>query len=338
MQKKVVVMGGGTGTFPVVAALRMLVRREVDLSTIIAVSDSGGSTGRIRDEFGFPPVGDLRQALAALAESEGEQWIRKILLYRFEKGTGLKGHNLGNLILTALQDMTGSTTEALEIAEKVFRLEGQVIPVTQDNVNLQVEYEDGSVIVGEHMLDQDIKVPKKIRQIKLVPPTRMNPVAATAIENAQMIVIGPGDYYASVMSTLTAEGTKKAFFKSKGKIVYVVNLMTRLTQTHGMSAYDHVAGIEKAIGKRVHKIVFNNEAIPQTILDVYAHENEFPVIDDLGKDSRVIRTPLLSAEVFKKSQNDTTHRSLLRHDKQKLSRVLDKLLSPQFLPDFVTRR
>lgn len=327
MLKKVVVMGGGTGTFPVVAALKKLPKQQVDLSTIIAVSDSGGSTGRIRDEFGFPPVGDLRQALAALAESDGEHWIRKILLYRFEKGTGLKGHNLGNLMLTALQDMTGSTTQALEIAEKVFRLKGKVIPVTQDNVNLQIEYEDGSVVVGEHTLDQEVKEPKKIRQVQLVPKARVNPVAADAIIKADMIVIGPGDYYASLMATLTPEGVKAAFAKSKAKIVYIVNLMTRLTQTHGMSAQDHVDGIEKAIGKKVTAIVLNNQKIPADVLSFYGAEQEFPVQDDLEKDARVARGALLSQELVQKSVNDTTHRSLLRHDKEKLSKALAKLLN-----------
>ncbi len=327
MRKKVVVMGGGTGTFPVVAGLKTLVDPQVDLSTIIAVSDSGGSTGKIRDEFGFQPVGDLRQSLAALAENEGEQWIRKILLYRFEKGTGLVGHNLGNLILTALQDMTGSTTEALEIAEKVFRIEGKVIPVTQDVVNLQIEYEDGSVVVGEHTLDQDVVTPKKIQQIRLVPTARINSVAAEVIRNANMIVIGPGDYYASLMATLIPEGVQDVFAQTQAKIVYIVNLMTRLTQTHGMTAKDHVAGIEKALGKSVDVIVFNDEQIPQATLDFYAKEQEFPVIDDLGDDSRVLRAPLLSQEIYRKSSTDTTHRSLLRHDKQKLSQVLTDLLN-----------
>ena len=123
---KIVVIGGGTGIFPVTAGLRHL--NNVEISTIISVSDSGGSTGRIRDEFGFQPVGDLRQSLAALAEAENEEWIRKLLLYRFEKGDGLKGHNLGNLILTALQDMTGDTSEALFRIKQIFRLKGEVIP------------------------------------------------------------------------------------------------------------------------------------------------------------------------------------------------------------------
>jgi len=323
MSKKVIVMGAGTGIFPVVSGLKHF--SDAQISSIIAVSDSGGSTGRIRDEFGFQPVGDLRQALAAFAESDGEEWIRKILLYRFTKGTGLQGHNLGNLILTALQDMTGDTTQALEIAEKVFRLDGRVIPVTKDTVNLQIEYADGSVVVGEHTLDQKQDRAKKIARVHLVPHATINPVAAEAIRDADMVIIGPGDYYASLMVTLVAEGTKETFAKTRARIVYVLNLMTRFTQTPDMTALDHVKGIETAIGRQVDVIVVNSETIPQTILDLYAHENEFPVVDDLNGDVRVVRGKILSEQLEGTVAYDTAHRSLLRHDAKKIGKLLMNL-------------
>jgi|SRR5579859_6416639 len=323
MKAKVVVMGGGTGTFPVVSGLK---HEKVQISTVIAVSDSGGSTGRIRDEFGFQPVGDLRQALAALAESQGEEWIRKILLYRFAKGNGLQGHNVGNLILTALQDMTGDTTKALEIAEKVFRLEGKVIPVTSDNVQLKIVYEDGSSMVGEHILDERHDVTKKIRTVELIPHAEVSPLAAKAIQQANLIVIGPGDYYASLMATLVPDGIRESFAKTKAKVVYVVNLMTRFTQTHEMTANDHVTGIEKAIGRKVDFILMNSQPIPEKFLQLYAKEHEFPVVDDLDGDGRVIRAEVLSEQLNQKAQSDTAHRSLLRHDPEKLRRVLAKLL------------
>lgn len=324
MNKKIVVMGGGTGTYPVVSCLK---NEPVDLTSIIAVSDSGGSTGRIRDEFGFQPVGDLRQALAALAESQGEEWIRKILLYRFEKGNGLQGHNLGNLILTALQDMTGDTTEALQIAEKVFRLDGKVIPVTRSNVNLEIEYEDGTTVVGEHLLDETPDTAKKIRKIELTPHAFINPLAAEAIQDADVIVIGPGDYYASLMATLVPEGVKQAFSRSRAKFVYIVNLMTRFTQTHGMSAGDHVRGIEDAIGQKLNYILINSKQIPAEVTELYGAEHEYPVVDDLGDDARVIRTDVLGNHVFAKQKFDTAHRSLLRHSPEKLRVVLSELIS-----------
>ncbi len=325
MSKKIVVMGGGTGTFPVVSGLKHCSDCEID--SVIAVSDSGGSTGKIRDEFGFQPVGDLRQALAALAESSNEEWIRKILLYRFDKGTGLQGHNLGNLILTALQDMTGDTTESLEIAEKIFRLEGRVIPVTKDNVNLEIQYADGSTTVGEHMLDAKQEEKKKITEVRLVPRAVVSPAAEAAIKGADMVIIGPGDYYASLMSTLIPEGMKETFQASHAKIVYILNLMTRFTQTFDMSAKDHVAGIEAAIGKKIDVIIINSGTIPQPILDVYAEEKEYPVEDDLANDSRVVREDILSEKVASAVAFDIAHRSLLRHDATKIGDLLMKLMN-----------
>lgn len=321
--KKVVVMGGGTGIYPVVSALKEL---PVDITTIVAASDSGGSTGRIRDEFGFPPVGDLRQSLAALAQDRGQEWIRKILLYRFTKGKGLTGHNLGNLILTALQDMTGSTTQALTIAEQIFRLEGKVIPVTEENVQLKIQYEDGSAVTGEHSLDSDSIVNKKITGVSLIPKCHINPFAAEAIKNADLIIIGPGDYYASLMAVLVANGMEQAIRQSSARIMYVVNLMTRSTQTSNMTARDHVEGIEKVLGKNVSHIVINSTPIPEMVLHAYAAENEFPVLDDTHSDSRTIRVPLLEELLFQKSETDTAHRSLLRHNRDKLKTVLEQVL------------
>jgi uncharacterized cofD-like protein len=321
--KKVVVIGGGTGIFPVTAGLRHL---NADINTIISVSDSGGSTGRIRDEFGFQPVGDLRQSLAALAESDGEEWIRKLLLYRFEKGNGLKGHNLGNLILTALQDMTGSTSEALFRAEQIFRLKGEVIPATEHTVDLKINYEDGTSAIGEHILD-DNKTIKKIESISLTPNAPINPHAKKAIAKADYIIIGPGDFYASLMAALAPEGTKGAFKQTKAKVIYIMNLMTRLTQTKDMTAKDHLEKIEEKIGRQVDCVILNNEPIPQSILERYAQFGENPVINDLNKDPRLVKAKIISSQVFVKGYEDNTHRELLRHDSKKLQNVLSKIIN-----------
>lgn len=320
---KVVAIGGGTGTFPVVTALKAL---GADISAVISVSDSGGSTGRIRDEFGFQPVGDLRQSLAALANKERQEWIQKILLYRFSKGSGLKGHNLGNLILTALQDMTKDTTKSLEIAEKVFHLDGAVIPVTASNVNLKIYYTDGTTAIGEHILDNEDKNPKKIERIGLIPECSLNPPAEHAFLNADLIVIGPGDHYASLLSTLVVDGTKKAFNESSAKIMYISNLMTRRTQTHEMTISDHLNQIEEAIGKKVDFILINESVIPEEILEFYARAQEYPVIDDLDGDKRIIKAELLLDKVVVKNENDNVYRSYLRHDAKKLQQVLKILL------------
>ncbi len=322
VQKKVVVIGGGTGIFPVTAGLR---HSNVDISTIICVSDSGGSTGRIRDEFGFQPVGDLRQSLAALAESEGEEWIRKLLLYRFEKGESLKGHNLGNLILTALQDMTGSTSEALSKAEQIFRLKGEVIPSTEETVDLKIHYQDGTFAVGEHLLDDNSKA-KPIADISLTPPAKLSANAVVAIEKADYIIIGPGDFYGSLMSALSPDGLSDAFKKSKAQVIFIMNLMTRLTQTKDMTARDHLEKIEAKIGRKVDVVIINNEPISENILTRYAKFGELPVVNDLDNDSRVVKGEILSDQVFVKGYEDNTHRELLRHDSMKLQKVLVEVM------------
>jgi uncharacterized cofD-like protein len=320
----VVVMGGGTGIYPVTTAFKQL---PVTIRTIIAVSDSGGSTGRIRDEFGFQPVGDLRQSLAALAEGQGEEWIRKLLLYRFPKGEGLKGHNLGNLILTALQDMTGDTSEALNIARHVFRLKGEVIPATKDNVDIEIHYEDGSKLVGEDYLNPESEIQKRVISIGLQPSTQINPYAAKAIKEADVIVIGPGDFYASLLATIVPEGTKQAFIESQAKIYYVVNLMTRHFQTDNMKASDHVKGIEAAIGRAVDGVLINNEPIPREILENYQKSHEEVVIDDLSEDTRVHRANIIGTETQESTTADALHRSFLRHDSAKLRTVFAQLLN-----------
>lgn len=321
--KNVVVMGGGSGIFPVITALQDL---PVSISTIITVADSGGSTGRIRDEFGFQAVGDLRQSLAALANKPSQNWIRKILLYRFAKGNGLKGHNLGNLILTALQDMTNSTTKALEIAETVFDLEGSVIPVTEQVVDLKITYQNGLTQVGEHVLDEVLSTTNPIKSVSTIPSCDLNPKAISALNQADLIIIGPGDLYASIMATLSPNDTAQVFSKLKAKTVYMVNLMTKATQTSNMTAQDHLTVVEEKIEKKIDFVVLNSEPIPSELLKKYAAYNEEPVIDDLPTKDTVIRADVLHSELHNQNSADAVERSVLRHDSQKVSKVLKNIL------------
>jgi len=317
-------MGGGTGIYPVTQALKHL---SVEVSSIIAVSDSGGSSGKIRDEFGFQPVGDLRQSLAALAEDSGQEWIRKLLLYRFAKGAGLKGHNLGNLILTALQDMTGDTAVALEKATQIFRLNGTVIPATKAVVDLEIKYEDGSTQVGEDYLNPEEALNKQVVAVSLQPKTPLHPLAIVAIKKADAVIIGPGDLYASLLATLLPTAVPATFHDSSAKIIYIVNLMTRHHQTDGMTAADHVHAIEKNIGKKVDSIILHAGAIPESILESYQASQEFPIVDDLEGDPRVIRADIIADVEEQQASGDALHRSYLRHDTHKLRRILEQLLT-----------
>ena len=320
---RIVVIGGGTGTFVVLSGLK---NESVDLTAIVTVADSGGSSGRLRDEFGFLPVGDFRQSLAALAQENDQSWIRELLLYRFSKGRELKGHNLGNLILTALQEMAGSTPYALEIAGKIFRLDGRIYPSTIQNVQLVTSYTDGTKVVGEHHLDEKKQGGKQIKSVSLKPEAKFYGKAAQAIKHANLIILGPGDLYGSLIPNLVAKGAKVALRQSQAKIVYIVNLMTRYTQTHHMTAKDHVEKLSSYMGRQPDVVIVNTGKIPPQILTAYGKEHEFPVTDDLNGEFRVIRGDFVSTKAIKQKKVDVVQRSLLRHDQQKLTQAIMKLL------------
>lgn len=327
---KVVIIGGGTGTFVILSGLKS---KNFDLTAIVTVADSGGSTGQLRDEFGFLPVGDLRQSLAALAKENDQTWIKDLLLYRFSTGKELKGHNLGNLILTALQDMAGSTPQALEVASKIFRLDGHIYPSTLANVQLVITYQDGIIQIGEHNLDDKKNGGKKIKTVSLKPEAEIYSKATDAIISADLIIIGPGDLYGSLLPNLIVAGAQQAFAKTHAKIVYVVNLMTRYTQTHNMTAQDHVNTITSYLGKKPDVVIISTGEIPASILAAYEKEHDYPVKDDLPagktdltKHYQIIRGDFVSTKIVKQKKQDVVQRSLLRHDQQKLTQAIIKLL------------
>jgi len=318
----ITVIGGGTGSSVVLTGLKP---HPVDISTIISVADSGGSTGRLRDEFGFAPVGDLRQALAALAMGQHADKIKELLLYRFSKGSGLEGHNLGNLILTSLQDMTGSTSQAVEIASQIFNVKGHIYPSTTEDIQLVIEYEDGTVRIGEHILDDHDLGGKKITSLKVSPRASLYTKAREAIINAHYVIIGPGDLYGSILPNLVIQGVKPAFQKTNAKLIFVMNLMTRYTQTHQMTAKDHLEAIESTINRPIDAIILNAQPIPEPILALYAQEHEFPLLLDLDATNctaTLVKAPLLHEAPVMQNASDQVKRSYLRHHPFKLASVI----------------
>ena len=316
------VIGGGTGSFVLLSGLKQF---PVNLTAIVPVTDDGGSTGRLRDEFGFLPVGDIRQCLAALASENG--LLRQMLLYRFEKGKGLEGHNLGNLILTALEDLVGSEPEAVIQAAKIFRLKGAVYPISKNLVKLAALYSTGEKIVSEHLIEEHkLKDNEAITKMYTVPEANINPEAKKAIQKADLIVLAPGDLFNSIIANLVIKGAKAAIKKSKAKLVYVVNLMTLKSQTHDFTASDHVKEIEKYAGESVNHVIVNKQPIPEKIIKVYQGFDEYPVKDDLPKSKKVIRIPLLAKTTYTKPKSDQLKRSLLRHDSKKLAKAIINLV------------
>jgi len=324
IRPKVVIIGGGTGTYVVGTGLKQY---DLDLTAIVTVADNGGSTGRLRDEFGFQPVGDLRQALAAFAQSDDATNIRKLLLYRFTKGSGLEGHNLGNLILTALQDMTGSTPKAVEVAAKIFRLNGQIYPITTKNIELVIEYEDGTFAIGESWLDETNNGGKKIIAVKTSPRATIYSKAKAAIEKSDFIIIGPGDLYGSIMPHFVIEGTAAALKNSSAALIYNANLMSKFAQTNQMSINDHIRVIEQAMDRKFDYVIINKTPIPTHILEAYAKEHEFPLTDDVDTSQYIVcREDLLARtnRMYHQPTSDMVKRSFIRHDSVKIASVIAK--------------
>jgi uncharacterized cofD-like protein len=324
-KKNVVTIGGGTGTFVVLQALK---NKGVNLSAIVAMTDSGGSTGRLRDQLGVLPPGDLRQALVALSDMP-EMW-RKLFTYRFSGGE-LEGHNFGNLFLTALEKITGSMECAIEEASKLLDVEGQVIPVTYADCVLGAKYSDGSTIEGESFIDDARTKRPRIMFMYLVPSATISPKAEEAILNADYIIFGPGDIFTSIVPNFLVEGFSRALNKSHAKKIFIMNLMTKLGQTDDYAASDHIYEIEHYSGCFLDYVIINDKTLNDEIVKLYkSADNVDPVDDDLYSkhitEAKIIRADLLEDSPHERSESDKVKRSLIRHDPEKLNRVLEGII------------
>jgi len=329
---KVVVIGGGTGTFTVLSGLKHL---PLDLTAIVSMADDGGSTGRLRDEFGVLPPGDLRQCLVAL--SEADLVMRKLFNHRYENG-GLSGHNFGNIFISTLEQVTGSIDKALDVAGKILNIRGRVIPVTLDKISLHAELLNGKVLDGESAFMEYQLVSKYgIKKIFLEPSGDANPKALQAIKEADLIVVGPGKLYTSVLPNFLVRGVSNAFIKSKAKKVFIANLMSQQGHTDNFSVTDYVRTLEKYICNGSHTgqkifdtIIYNTKKPPTTLVRRYADEGE-PVVCTAkclkGDHHRLVGADLLAEGVAKTAKKDLLRRTLIRHDSDKLARAIERLLA-----------
>ncbi len=311
---KIVVIGGGTGVFTVLSGLR---KYPLDLGAIVTMADDGGSTGVLREEFGILPPGDVRRVLVALAHSDNKL-LSDLFNYRFIEG-GFKGHAFGNIMLTALERLTGSFEEAIEEAGKILGIKGEVLPVTFDQVRLCAELSDGIVVQGE----DDIYIPKhnprlSIRRVYLDRKARANKRAVQAILNADLIVLGPGDFYASIIPNLLVSGIPQALRRTKGKIAYVVNLTTKKGVTNGFTALDFVRTTEKYLGgPRLDYAIVNTKRPSEKRLRQYEQEGaEFVILPR----NHNLKKPVPILGDFLRRQG------FVRHDPDALARSLIKLI------------
>lgn len=312
-QPRVVVIGGGTG-LPVL--LRGLKNYQIDITAIVTVADDGGSSGRIRDEMDIPAPGDIRNVLAAL--SDVEPLVEKMFQHRFASKNELAGHSLGNLLLAAMTSITGDFVHAVQEMSKVLNVRGKVLPSANQSVVLHAEMADGMIVSGES------KIPfsgKKIKRVFLS-PDKIKPLRETiqAIKQADLIVIGPGSLYTSILPNLLVPGIGEAVCKSKAKKVYICNLMTQAGETQDYTASDHIQAIYSHMNcSFIDCILVNNQEIPQNVQDRYKEEFAKPVVFDVGSLER-LGVKIVQGQIFNFEGNS------IRHDTKKVARMLYQML------------
>ena len=316
--KKVVVIGGGTGNFVVLSGLK---NYPVELSAIVSMADDGGSTGILRDELGGLPPGDVRQCLVALSDSS--RLMRNLMNYRFENG-GLGGHSFGNLFLSALEKVTGSFEKAVEEMGRVMSIKGKVIPVTTHQVRLKMILNSGKVLEGEGQIFTSTEIEKGFQSIFLEPIPEVNRKAIDEIMNADLVVVGPGGLYTSLIPNLLVEGVARALRETKAKKVFIVNLMNRRGQTNGFTVGHYIREMKRFTGIDVFDYILVNNGKPKKeLIEKYAVEGEM-VQNDLTADSRLILADLLSEVKSEYQDTDVLakHRAFIRHDSGKLAKEL----------------
>jgi len=275
MEPRVVVIGGGSG---VSVLLRGLKRRTGDITAIVTMFDSGGSTGLLRKEFDLPALGDLRQCLVALADDgDSSDPIRSAVQYRFSKESSLKGHNVGNLMLAALT-LDGDVEGAIDEMSRMLNTRGRVVPVTLQKADLCAELEDGTVVHTESAIDLRGVSNPGIKRVFLDRQVEANPRAVKAVLEADAVVLGPGDLYTSIVPNLLAHGIAEAIRKTPAKIIYVCNLMTKRGETDGFRASDFLAEITRYLdGRKPDWVVVNTKPVSAEAQRLYAAEGAHPV-------------------------------------------------------------
>lgn len=272
MKKKVVILGGGTGMS---SLLRGLKEFPLEITSIVSVCDDGKSTGKIRKEFNTPALGDIRKVLAALSETE--PLFEKMLNYRFQTNGSFNGHTVGNLLLVAMSEITGSVSNGIESLSNILNLKGKVLPLTEESNNtLVARMADGKVIEGEHKIT---KYPSPIEEVWFKDKTEVNKETITAILDADLIVLSMGSLYTSVVPNLLCQDIKDAIDRSKAKILYVCNMMTQPGETDNYTVSDHVKVLNKYLGtKKIGVVVANNGYISKTLARrYYTLEQKDPV-------------------------------------------------------------
>ena len=306
MKRKVVVLGGGTGSSPL---LRGLKEFPIDLTAIVSVCDDGRSTGILREEFNIPAVGDIRRVLVALSETE--PLVMELFNYRFNTTSDLDGHTVGNLLLTACSGITGNLSDGIEALSKVLNLKGKVVPLTEENVVLMGEMADGSIVEGEHNITLNKKTIKRVFYKEEPIPTKE---AVKALKEADLIILSMGSVFTSIIPNLICDEIIHAIDESKAKIMYVCNMVTQPGETEKFKVSDHVKLLNQYLGRhKIDVVIANDGKIDKEMAKRYESlEQKDPVKFDKKETKSVVKKVISDDYV-------TVKNNLLRHNVMKLS-------------------
>ncbi len=322
--QKVVTIGGGSGQFALLSGLRDL--EGIDITAVVSMADSGGSTGRLRDELGILPPGDVLKCVLAL--SPQRDVIRTILLKRLKNDNRLQGHNAGNMLLTMLAEYTGNFATGVNALSEILDARGTILPVTVDKATLVAELTDGSRIYGQRAINVPRETQRlQIKDIYLVPHHHDDvspyPPVIEAIATADYIIIGPGDLFTSIIPNLLVPGVKEAIMGTKARVFYIVNIMTKFGETHNFTCYDFVKHTEYFIGRTVDGVIYNRTRPKPNILKHYRKQehSEFVELNDddnpFWRMRRLYPADLLSMVG-----------GIARHDSKKLAALIKEIISP----------
>lgn len=321
MNKTLTVLGGGTGSFVILQGLKHITK---DIRAVVNMCDDGGSTGVLRDELGVLPPGDARQCLVALSDSPE---VRDLFSYRFNDGR-LAGQSLGNIIISGLELQHGSFEKAVDVASRVLRIQGRVLPVMLGAHQLVLQ--DGDKRVHGQFAIKSTPIESSNATVRLEPESVINDKASRAITEADVIVLAPGDFYSSLLPVFSVPGVREAFAASSSKVVMISNLINKPGQTDGWHVVDYVHKIEEYIGEGVVDVVLYNTApISEELLKKYAHDGEFPVLADKDRfpeiSAEAVGEDLLSRTIAPRDKADkAVPRTYIRHSPDRVAAAVKR--------------
>lgn len=308
---KIVGIGGGTGLSTLLEGLKYWTK---DITAIVTVTDDGGSSGRLRKDFNILPPGDIRNCIVSLAEPNS--LISELFQYRFKGKSDLSGHSFGNLFITAMTEITGSFAKGILEASHVLAIKGKVLPSTLENVVLGAKFTDGVQVLGQTKI---VAYSNPIEKVFLVPD---NPPAYTGVlktfKEADIIILGPGSLFSSIIPNLLVKGVAQSIKKSKARKIYICNIMTQPGETDNFTVADHLFAVEKYLGCNIDYLIINSGKISENLIKKHVRKNSFVVVDDSNKlidKNRIIREDIVS------------NKDHVRHDPEKISRVIFESLS-----------